>query len=276
MRRVHSHKTKLNLVTIAFVVVIVAFGYLTYSLYTQNQEQVQTIGQQSQDIASLETELENKSSVIIGQTSEISELNDLLLDLSIEAGDLKGRLGIAVEEIFDLRPEVRNYFVVGVRGDGKGVVIPVEIKITKGTGALSTNINNVEFRSGTQASIRVAADVASIYTQIPRSDKDIVISFVNTGEELVTVDGGSAGAAITTAIIAALSNKEINTAVLITGTIDQFGTVGPVGAISAKGEAARNANAQVFLVPRGQETSVSGIVIIGVRTIDEAVERIVV
>ncbi len=66
------------------------------------------------------------------------------------------------------------------------------------------------------------------------------------------IGGPSAGAALTVATIAVLENKILNPKVMITGTINSDGTIGPVGEIVAKAKAAKDIGATTFIVPDGQ------------------------
>jgi Lon-like protease len=70
---------------------------------------------------------------------------------------------------------------------------------------------------------------------------------VNTND----ISGPSAGLAITLAIIDALTPGELTGGkrVAITGTIDPEGNVGEIGGLPQKALAARNAHAQIFIVP---------------------------
>jgi predicted S18 family serine protease len=59
---------------------------------------------------------------------------------------------------------------------------------------------------------------------------------------------------------------------MITGSIFGNGSIGQVEYISEKAEAARSLNASVLLVPVGQKISVSGIEIVEVSNVEEAME----
>ncbi len=271
MHRPARLQPSLKLVVIVFAAVLVAEGFVAYSYYSQNQAQAGTISEQSQQIAYLGASVENKTATIVQQSADISSLENNLRDLSVQVGDLGGRLGIASQQLEELTPKIRNYYVVGVKADGEGVVVPIEVKIVKGSGAVSANIDRVEFLPGTQDSIRAAAYVAGAYTKTQTSDKDITVSFLYSGDEIVTVDGGSAGGALALAMIATLLEKDPKSSVLMTGTIYIDGKIGPVGSVTAKAEAARNFGAQTFLVPQGEGVVVSGIEVVTVSRIEDVV-----
>ena len=53
-------------------------------------------------------------------------------------------------------------------------------------------------------------------------------------------------------IIAGLENKTLDKNVMITGTINENGTIGQAGGVFEKALAAKSSNIQTFLVPKGQ------------------------
>ncbi|QQG39600.1 MAG: hypothetical protein HYS81_04460 [Candidatus Aenigmatarchaeota archaeon] len=181
-------------------------------------------------------------------------------------------LGLAENQIADLTPITKRFSVVGVRGDGTGVIIPLEVKIVSGDGSVSVNIKNVDLQSGTQASVRTAVDVAEDYTGDNFNKKDVTVSFINEESAIVTIDGPSAGGAITATIIAAAENETMRDDVLMTGTIEENGSIGPVGGVFEKAEAAKDEGAEIFIVPSGQSVSVGGIQIIEVNDINRVVK----
>lgn len=107
----------------------------------------------------------------------------------------------------------------------------------------------------TQQSLETAAAVASTFSQKSLSDKDVIYSVTNTSAELV--GGPSAGAAFTVATIAAIEGKTIRSDAQITGTIEQDGSIGQVGGIIEKLNAAAEQGKKLFLVPEGQSTVVT-------------------
>jgi predicted S18 family serine protease len=211
----------------------------------------------------------------------ISQLEQQLANLSLQIDQqkdfieiLQQRLGLAQSEIESLKPVIKNYWALGVKGTGEGIVIPIEIKITKGTGLVSVNIKNIDMLLGTQNSVRTAVAAATTYTGMQTMDKDIMVTFTNTEPDIVVIDGPSAGAAITIAIIAALQNASFAENVLITGTIESNGAIGQVGSVANKIEAAKKWGANRILVPKGQSIAISGITVIEVQNIWDAVPYI--
>ncbi len=145
-------------------------------------------------------------------------------------------------------------YLPAVDEKGNGVITKLEVKALLGSGKVLVDINQLLFWIDTQYSIQTAKNVAEKITGKNLSKYDLIYS-IQTNASLI--EGPSAGAAITIATIAALENKTLNKSVMITGTIQPDGRIGPVGGILAKARAARSVGAELFLVPLGQGTQVN-------------------
>jgi uncharacterized protein len=102
-----------------------------------------------------------------------------------------------------------------------------------------------------QGSARLAVTVASAITGIDISNYDF---FFVIRTDSPVIGGPSAGAVMTVATIAALEDWDIDNKTMMTGMINPDGSIGPVGGIIAKLEAAYNVGATRFLIPKGQGT----------------------
>lgn len=146
-----------------------------------------------------------------------------------------------------------SMYLPAVDADGKGVNTILTIEVTPGTGRTLTDIDNLLFWADTQHSIRIARRVAENITGKRMEDYDIVYTI----EANATLIGGpSAGAALAIATIAALEGKKLNDNVMITGSINHDGSIGPVSAILEKAKAAKEAGVTLFLVPLLQSRDV--------------------
>jgi len=141
--------------------------------------------------------------------------------------------------------------LAAVDQNGNGVTTPLVVIAEPGDGKTLTNIEKLLFWVDTQQSIQTARLVAQSVTGIDANNYDLVYS-VRSNSTLV--GGPSAGAALTIATIAALENKGVKSNVMITGTINPDGTIGEVGGISEKAQAAKDLGVKTFLVPEGQGT----------------------
>ncbi|MEA3198951.1 MAG: uncharacterized protein QOE90_379 [Thermoplasmata archaeon] len=101
-----------------------------------------------------------------------------------------------------------------------------------------------------QGSARLAARVASQVTGVALASHDFFFTIRSASEQ---IGGPSAGADMTVGTIAALNGWKVRPDVLMTGTIEPDGSVGPVGGIPEKAAAAAQAGVTTFLFPAGEE-----------------------
>ncbi len=139
--------------------------------------------------------------------------------------------------------------IPAVDSSGRGVVGSLITTVRPGKGLVLVSINDVLAQFDTQLSGRVAAKAAEIYTNISMDNFDIIY-LIKVNASLI--EGPSAGSTMAVSIVAALLNKTLDGKVMMSGTISEDGTVGPVGMILEKANAAKSAGAGTFLVPAGQ------------------------
>ena len=131
----------------------------------------------------------------------------------------------------------------------EGMLIPLRVEIREGTGKILINIDDPSFILDTQDSMRTATHEAARITGYNTGTVDVLFS-LDTGATII--GGPSAGAAMAVAATASLINKKIRSDVIITGTIEEGGGIGPVGGIIEKAQAAKEYGATMFLVPQGE------------------------
>ena len=132
-----------------------------------------------------------------------------------------------------------------------GTILKIAVSVQDGTGLVLANTaipEGVDF----QNSARIAVQVAHSITGVDMSNKDVIFSITTNNQNLHAVDGGSAGGAMTVLLTSVILEKPINNQVLMTGTISSDGTIGPIGGVLEKAQAAANYGARIFLVPSGQ------------------------
>nr|QBM01338.1 hypothetical protein [uncultured archaeon] len=143
--------------------------------------------------------------------------------------------------------------VPAVDDKGNGLSTYLVVEVMPGSGRTLVDIDNLLFWADTQQNIRTARRVAANMTGMDINKYDLVYSIYANA---TVIGGESAGAAITIATIAALENKRLNESVMITGTINHDGSIGPVGEIIAKAKAAKQSGSKLFLVPLLQSRDV--------------------
>lgn len=115
-----------------------------------------------------------------------------------------------------------------------------------------------------QGSARVAVRVAGAYAGVPVEDKDF---FVVVRGESPVVGGPSAGGLLAVAAVAALRGWQVPPGAFMTGTINLDGSIGPIGGLLQKAEAAAAQGGTVLAYPAGQETAQEAAGYGGVRTV---------
>ena len=143
------------------------------------------------------------------------------------------------------QPEVGHVFGLGVSGY-LGSVIEIEAVAfpahEKGKGAVRFNET-----AGKMArdSVFNAASVMRRITGQELSDYDLHINVVGGGN----IDGPSAGTAILTAIVSAVTNRPVRQDTAVTGEISLYGKVRPVGGVFEKAYGAKQAGIQTLIIP---------------------------
>jgi len=225
------------------------------ALTAESQVQKQTISQLESGITNLRGNLSRTEELLKNETQTRQKLEEEIINLTTVARS--------------------DYWVIGVDQNEIGHVIPLEVIIKEGTGNLFLNVANVLVDETMQSSAQTAIRVAREVTRTSLTDKDVFINIKSPAQESqLSISGGSAGGAITVAAIAAMKGKQPLGDVLMTGTISTDHSIGQIGAARAKGIAARDNGAKLFLVPPGQKGEVGdiGINVQEVRTIEEAVK----
>ncbi|MEM2251222.1 MAG: S16 family serine protease [Candidatus Hadarchaeales archaeon] len=151
---------------------------------------------------------------------------------------------------------------VGSTDQGEfGVVCTLAVKIEPGDGYVYVGIDptlvGFDFQDADRTAIKVAAKLAGYQLDadgVGLAGYDVKFIVVGPGERVrvEAIDGPSAGAATTIALLSVLENRKIKSGYAITGTIQEDGSIGPVGGVFHKAAAAAENGARVFLVPKGQ------------------------
>ena len=153
-----------------------------------------------------------------------------------------------VVKLFNSNTTFASIQAPAVDPDGKGVLAQIDVRARPGSGEILANIDKILFWVDTQHSIRTARKTAENLTGLDLDGYDLIYSITANAS---VIEGPSAGAAITIATIAALENKTPNPRVMITGTVEENGTVGSAGGLIEKAKAAKEAGAILFLIPEG-------------------------
>ena len=130
----------------------------------------------------------------------------------------------------------------------EGVLLTAKVIATNGTGHVFVDTNPYT-QVDLQGSARLAAMVASDVLGIDQRTYDFYY-IIDISSPII--GGPSAGGALTVATIAAINEWTLKPDVVMTGMINPDESIGPVGGIPFKLEAAAAKNATLFLIPEGQ------------------------
>lgn len=132
----------------------------------------------------------------------------------------------------------------------QGVLLYARVIAANGTGHVFVDTSPYT-QVDLQGSARLAAMVASDVLGIDQRAYDFYY-IIDISSPII--GGPSAGGALTVATIAAIKNWTLKPGVVMTGMINPDDSIGPVGGIPYKLEAAAAKNYTLFLVPEGQGT----------------------
>ena len=131
-----------------------------------------------------------------------------------------------------------------------GELLEVEVNVMEGTGKLELtgNLGDVMKESAHAAisCIRSRAGQLGIEAEFYKN-KDIHIHFP---EGAVPKDGPSAGVAITTAVVSALTGRKVRSSVAMTGEVTLRGRVLAIGGLKEKTMAAKRNGIRTVLIPK--------------------------
>ena len=171
---------------------------------------------------------------------------------------LKHPLDVEVVEVTDKSP-AQNVLKTGdivLKIDEKSVASPQEVVDTVGAHKPGDEVSILLRRDGKEETHKVTlgtypGDEKRAYLGVmlgPKPANDLKVDYT-----LQDIGGPSAGLIFSLAVVDKLSPGELTQGRFVagTGTINPAGEVGPIGGITHKIAAARDAGAEVFLVPAG-------------------------
>jgi len=141
----------------------------------------------------------------------------------------------------------REIAVPAVIGSSDGGLLGIHVETRPGNGSQYFSVMpNVG--TETQNSLRTATEVAFARAVQDPAQCEVLVSIIDYGNSKF-IDGPSAGAAMTVAIEAALMNRTLRNDVIMTGTIEPDGSVGPVGGTIEKAIAISQRTGTMMLTP---------------------------
>jgi len=238
---------------ILIIVLIAVLGislYGNFQLLQNNAQLTQNLEKIKSENSEIVNEIDSlKSKITILQTNH----QEATQQTTVEPSAKETNPNSVIESIkaVAVKPTlIRDGFFQNVRYEG--TVMNIELFTEHGSGLV---LVNTEIPTGVdfQSSAKIAVDVAENYLKKDLSDTNVIFSITaDENNDLQAVDGQSAGAAMTILLISSLQGMELGKDVIMTGTINSDMSIGLVGGISEKADAAGREGAKIFLVPSTQ------------------------
>lgn len=173
-------------------------------------------------------------------------------------------------------PAVGKVFGLGVAGFlGSAIEIEAVAYPARTQGKGYFRFNDTAGSMAKDSMFNAAAVVRRI-TGKELSDYDVNVNFVGGGN----IDGPSAGCAITTALISAVTGKAVRQDIAMTGEISIQGLVKPVGGVFEKAYGARQAGMKGIVIPEENQRDIPehhlNLQIYSTRTIEEVLDIMLV
>ena len=217
-----------------------------------NEKLAQTVAELNSDARSVKpattVEKELRESNVASMEEEQVSIEDNFTEQSSEKRQSINAVGVRPLIVRDGFFERTQYegtimkIIVSIREQGEGLIL-VNTEVPTG----------IDFQESAKTAVQIAQD----YLDADLSKKDIVFSITVDADktQLQAVDGYSAGAAMAILLISEIQEKPISDDTVITGSILSDASIGRVGGIFDKAEAAGEYGAKVFLVPANQDVT---------------------
>jgi len=142
-------------------------------------------------------------------------------------------------------------------GGEEGVISTITVTVqSNGTGRVFVDtlpLTDIDMQGSARLAVKVATALVKNDNRT-HLDPTTCDYFFVVRTTAPTIGGPSAGAIMTVATIALLENWTLDNHTVMTGMIDPDGSIGPIGGIPYKIDAAHTVGATRFLIPKGQMT----------------------
>lgn len=229
-------------VNAALALALAAIALQYYSLSSQ----INVVKEQNAQLAAELNSMKQKNELLQSQLEYYKAQAEYYSRFRKSSAAGEGLIGNSSVNIVAVREVLENFFEVRY----EGVTMKAKVELKRGEGRILIN-TQPKVGIDLQTSARTARLVAERFAGVSLEKTDVILTIM-AKSNVEVVDGPSAGAAITVALISAMLNETLDESVFMTGTINPDGSVGWVGGILEKAVAASQSGASKFLIPRGQ------------------------
>jgi predicted S18 family serine protease len=242
-----------HLLVLLLIASLVANAVLIASLSTGDAGELQTrIDALQEDNEDLTRQVAQDNRTLQSYAAQVdayrTRVHDLEQQLQQCPGGVTGSASLQAPAVLQTIQEVSDPPFVRQEVVEEGAMINISVEVSPGKGRVlvqTTPLMGVVFQDAANTAAFVAENVSA--TSLSASD---VIFSIEASDEVPGVDGPSAGALMALLLIAALEDENLDENMTLTGTIDTEGTVGPVGGILLKAQAAHDAGKTRILLPQ--------------------------
>lgn len=175
-------------------------------------------------------------------------VEDLKGQLNVTSTSLQGIATLQGPAVLQRTEVIRDGPFVSERVVTEGVMINISVEIRPGNGRVLVHtkpLMGIVFQDAANTAVFVAQNITGKHM----IGSDVIFS-VEAEDQIPAVDGPSAGALMTSLVIAALENQTLRHDVTLTGTINQEGHIGPIGGVIEKSQAAKASGKSIILIPQ--------------------------
>lgn len=236
---------RLLLLSVFLNIVLASFAGFTLWRVESLRSQISAITGSYSELADSHRNLEQQLNVTRAQLDYYRRQAAYYSGLATSGNAATGIMGRATAPLVALRT-IRTGFQVKY----EGVAMRANVELREGSGRILVNTVpkiGIDIQTSVRTAVRVSEDV----TGVSLSKTDVILTLA-ASRDVDIVDGPSAGAAITAAMIAAIRGDGLNQSVYVTGTINGDRSIGQVGGVPEKALAAAENGSKRFLVPKGQ------------------------
>ena len=238
------------------VLLVISVGFNIYLVQNQNsdtisalKDQVTSLEEQNKHLA---MELYQTNLSLQQARRQLSFYRDEIAELKskISANNVTGEVGTARLDAPAVLRRVEYsgefpFMTQQIIEEGTMMEVTVEIKPGKGRVLVETEpLMGVVFQDAANNAVAAAEN----YLGCDLSGSDVIFS-VEAEAEVPEVDGPSAGALMTTLVVAAVENITLPEDITMTGTISPDGHVGEIGGVIEKAKASKAAGKRILMLP---------------------------
>lgn len=238
------------------ILLVISVGFNIYLVQNQNsdtisalQDRITSLEEQNRHLA---MELYQTNLSLQQARRQLSFYRDEIAELKskISANNVTGEVGTARLDAPAVLRRVEYsgefpFMTQQIIEEGTMMEVTVEIKPGKGRVLVETEpLMGVVFQDAANNAVAAAEN----YLGCDLSGSDVIFS-VEAEAEVPEVDGPSAGALMTTLVVAAVENITLPEDITMTGTISPDGHVGEIGGVIEKAKASKAAGKRILMLP---------------------------